>query len=320
MGSAKGMVAQAAKSIGLGESPANTNYITRWYGFSGAWCDMAITYWAHHSGNASAVCPNGPTTGNHRYAYTVWHAQAFQKAGRWHYGTAGIKRGDIIFYQWEGGARSIGKIDHVGLVAYVRGNVIHTIEGNRGDRCGRHTVVKGSSLVTGYGRPAYGKGGGGGKSKPKPPKKEKEEMPERMRAGWSGDYVLPADGKFHTLSLDKVYEDSYSQRAKNGVSSSTIMSSPGSADVRVHLVFDHLDEGGCQIRMVRHKGKKVVNRTWPEERNGTAGKSMPDGIFINYRNYKGRKLMIQVKNTSGKDAHLRHVNVNANIWPTNKGK
>lgn len=152
MGNASGMIAQARKSLGTVEHPAgsNHNYITDYYNAhfakigNGAWCDMSISMWANLSDNLDAV--------GGAYAYTVWHAQKFQSMGRWHSGTSGIQAGDVLFYDWNG-SRNIGAIDHVGLVEYVNGGVIHTIEGNRGDKCGRFIADK--RFVVGYGRPKY---------------------------------------------------------------------------------------------------------------------------------------------------------------------
>src|SRR5262245_22879300 len=96
------MIAQARLSLGMGEP----NKVQRWYadrngsayGGNFAWCDAAVTYWARLSGN-DAVLPGGDR------AYTVSHAQDFQKAGQWKTGTtANIKQyaepGDIVFFDW----------------------------------------------------------------------------------------------------------------------------------------------------------------------------------------------------------------------------
>ncbi|TDD31544.1 CHAP domain-containing protein [Actinomadura sp. KC06] len=156
--SAAKMIAEARKSIGMSGRP---NKITKEYAerhgdefLRAAWCDMAVTYWARHSGNASAVLPGGDR------AYTVWHAQDFQKAGRWHSGTTAsvnqAKPGDIVFFDW-GATNSIGAIDHVGVVEKVLGGGrLQTIEANTGDACKRR--VRSSSVIAGYGRPAYGGG------------------------------------------------------------------------------------------------------------------------------------------------------------------
>src|SRR5258708_3281867 len=105
------MVQAMISLIGAHETGGhNTNFITNWYGMDGQpWCDMTVTYAAWHSGNQQAVVFNG------KFAYTVAHAQAFANRGEWHSGTAGIQRGDIVFFDWEGG-KSISGIDHVGVV------------------------------------------------------------------------------------------------------------------------------------------------------------------------------------------------------------
>ncbi|TMQ94395.1 CHAP domain-containing protein [Actinomadura soli] len=156
--SAAGMIAEARRWIGTSGRP---NKITKEYAsrhgdefLRASWCDMAITYWARHSGNTSAVLPGGDR------AYTVWHAQDFQKAGRWHSGTtAGVnqaKPGDIVFFDW-GATNVIGAIDHVGVVEKVLGGGrLQTIEANTGDAVKRR--VRNSSVIAGYGRPAYGGG------------------------------------------------------------------------------------------------------------------------------------------------------------------
>ncbi|MFC5744846.1 CHAP domain-containing protein [Actinomadura rugatobispora] len=155
MGTAAEMLRQARASIGIARRP---NVITREYAnrhgsefLTAAWCDMAVTYWARHSGNTAAVLPGGDR------AYTVWHAQDFQKAGRWYKGTAAnvdaAKPGDIVFFDW-GGADSVGAIDHVGVIEKaLGGGRVQTIEGNTGDQCLRR--VRSYTVIAGYGRPKY---------------------------------------------------------------------------------------------------------------------------------------------------------------------
>jgi hypothetical protein len=169
------MLAQARATLGLGESPAGSNHnkITVWYNDqidrigNGPWCAMAVTYWAGHSSNLPAIFA-GKGIG---YSYTVYHAQKFQKQGRWHSGTSGIKPGDVVFYDWSG-TRSIGKIDHVGVVEKVSGGTIYTIEGNASDRCKR--VARDHTYIVGYGRPAY-------TSSP-PPSKPQADKPATVHA------------------------------------------------------------------------------------------------------------------------------------------
>lgn len=115
------------------------------------WCDMGITYWARRSGNAAAVLPDGDR------AYTVWHAQDFQRAGRWFPGTKAnvdkARPGDVVFFDW-GYTDDISRIDHVGVVERVLGGGrVQTIEGNTGDACLRR--VRSYTVIAGLGRPSY---------------------------------------------------------------------------------------------------------------------------------------------------------------------
>lgn len=149
------MIAAAEATLGLGEP----NYIQSWYednwgdlGGNWPWCNAAVTYWAHKSGNAKAVC-FGDDKG---FAYTVYHAQEFKDHGQWTFGTNGIRRGDIVFFDWQG-ADSIAAIDHVELVTGVRPDgTVDTIGGNYQNKCGRWQ--RHAYEIAGYGRPAYGDG------------------------------------------------------------------------------------------------------------------------------------------------------------------
>ncbi|MFE6104426.1 peptidoglycan-binding protein [Streptomyces laurentii] len=147
MGNVQGMLATARSLLGTTEKPpgSNRNAITKWYGFTGPWCDMAVSYVAAHSDNLPAI--------GGKYALTTAHARAFQKKGRWHYGIGGIRPGDIVFFDWSG-SRSIGAIDHVGIVEAVHANrTITTLEGNTSNAFLRRR--RSSACVVGYGRPAY---------------------------------------------------------------------------------------------------------------------------------------------------------------------
>jgi hypothetical protein len=152
------MIRAAERSLGTSGRP---NRITRWYSArngamfaSAAWCNQSITFWANQSGNEAPVCFRRD------YAYTVFHAQRFRKEGEWHVDIKGIRRGDIVFFDWNGSNR-IGAIDHIGLVTGVRNGAIYTIEGNTSDGCRRR--VRFASMIVGYGRPIYASDGSGGK-------------------------------------------------------------------------------------------------------------------------------------------------------------
>ncbi|MFJ9468317.1 CHAP and LysM peptidoglycan-binding domain-containing protein [Streptomyces caniferus] len=148
--SLEAMISQAEKWLGTGEP----NTIQSWYrerngnAFAGnfAWCDAMITRCAVDAGEREAVCFGTD------YAYTPWHAQRFKDAGQWHADVKGIRRGDIVFFDWAG-SNSISSIDHVGIVTGVSGGNVFTIEGNSANICARR--VRTSATIVGYGRPKY---------------------------------------------------------------------------------------------------------------------------------------------------------------------
>ncbi|UTN93038.1 endolysin [Streptomyces phage Marky] len=150
MSGVEAMVAQMERWLGTGEP----NVIQSWYrsrngsAYNGnfAWCNATITRAAVDSGNYAEVCHGTD------YAYTVAHAARFRAAGEWHVGASGIRRGDIVFFDWSG-TNELGKIDHVGIVTSVSGSKVYTVEGNIGNVCARK--VRDESTIAGYGRPKY---------------------------------------------------------------------------------------------------------------------------------------------------------------------
>ncbi|WP_242908664.1 peptidoglycan-binding protein [Actinomadura terrae] len=185
------------------------NRITREYAsrhgdeFLGAsWCDMAVTFWARHSGNAAAVLPGGDR------AYTVWHAQDFQKVGRWHVGTTAevdrARPGDIVFFDW-GASNSVGAIDHVGVVEKVLGGGrVQTIEANTSNACMRR--VRASSVIAGYGRPAYSGGGSSGSPAGSWMEELLKELP-LVRKGSTGEHVETVQGLLLARSHPEIKVD-----------------------------------------------------------------------------------------------------------------
>jgi hypothetical protein len=114
---------------------------------AGPWCDMFVAQCALAAGGKAMLDVVGD------FAYTVSHAEWFKDHGRWHKGTAGIRPGDIVFYDWAGN-KTIAQIDHVATVEKVfSANDIQTIEGNTSDSCRRRRRT--NARIVGYGRPAY---------------------------------------------------------------------------------------------------------------------------------------------------------------------
>ncbi|MGA5489553.1 LysM peptidoglycan-binding domain-containing protein [Streptomyces pseudogriseolus] len=144
------MIKAVERWLGTGEP----NAIQQWYrqrngaayNYNFPWCNATITRAAVEAGEYEAVCFGTD------YAYTVAHAQRFKTAGQWHAGAKGIRRGDIVFFDWAG-TNEIAKIDHVGIVTGVSGSHVYTIEGNTANVCARR--VRTEAEIAGYGRPKY---------------------------------------------------------------------------------------------------------------------------------------------------------------------
>ncbi len=115
---------QERSLLGLGEDPpgSNHNKITEWYGLTGPWCAMTISYCLQHAGYT-----------DFRYAYVpfvVHDAEKGINGMQWLSHNAAARSGDLIIFDWD----ADGVADHIGVVevAHEDGSVV-TIEGNSGD-------------------------------------------------------------------------------------------------------------------------------------------------------------------------------------------
>lgn len=157
MGTAAGLLSRALADLGLGESPAGSNHnrLTDRYADqfgekyrATAWCGIAVTIWAQDSGNWDAIFQ---TPG----AWTPTFAQSFANHASWHWGSAGMKQGDVVFFDWDvANGRSFAGIDHVAVVKGVADTFFDTVEANSSHNDVRVTRRSYSNVV-GYGRPAY---------------------------------------------------------------------------------------------------------------------------------------------------------------------
>ena len=132
------------------------------------WCQYFIdALFIEASGSREAakrlLCQDGYSV---MTGYTPDGSRAFKDAGRW---TLDPEPGDIVYF-W---SNSKGRIGHTGIVEYVEGHFIHTIEGNsntvvredgdvetNGGEVARHTydisnVGESGAAVQGFGRPRY---------------------------------------------------------------------------------------------------------------------------------------------------------------------
>ena len=117
-----------------------------WYGFDGRveWCACFVSWCANECGYIdSGVIP--------KFAGCVLGSQWFKDRGQWQDGGFEPSAGQIIFFDWEGD----GETDHVGIVEKCENGIVYTVEGNSGDACRQKQYAVGSSVIYGYGIPAY---------------------------------------------------------------------------------------------------------------------------------------------------------------------
>ncbi|WP_019148457.1 CHAP domain-containing protein [Timonella senegalensis] len=162
-------------------------------------CAMGVSWRAAQAG-ALDIIP--------LHAYTPSGANWFKDRGRWHVGVAGVKRGDIVYFDFPG---QPNRISHVGIVESVNSDgSANTLEFNTsgtvfGDQRNGRVVARKrrKSWIVGYGRPAYAKTSS--TSKPSTSKTEIQKMADKLpviKPGDTGAYVgrmqglLLADGQY----------------------------------------------------------------------------------------------------------------------------
>ena len=117
-----------------------------WYGFNSRveWCACFVSWCANECGYIDAgVIP--------KFAGCIQGSNWFKERGLWQDGSFTPSAGHIIFFDWEGD----GETDHVGIVERVENGTVYTVEGNSGDACKQNSYSIGSSVIYGYGTPAY---------------------------------------------------------------------------------------------------------------------------------------------------------------------
>jgi hypothetical protein len=143
-------LAEARRHLGYHESPPGSNrtMFGRWFGLDGEpWCAIFVSYcFAVGAG----VILGGGRSFTHGVA-SVPQLEAWLRETRcWR--TRAPARGDIVLFDWDGGAP-----DHVGIVERVGGGRVGTIEGNTGvaSNTDGGAVMRRSrptKAVVGYGR------------------------------------------------------------------------------------------------------------------------------------------------------------------------
>ncbi|GAB3971941.1 hypothetical protein GCM10029978_048060 [Actinoallomurus acanthiterrae] len=140
---------QIAKSqLGYAEKSGGYTKFGDWYGKhvdkgsyykTAPWCDMFLAWAADKAGVQDWAG---------QFASTPEHALWFQKHHAWGHKP---EPGAIVFFSFSG-SKSIGGIEHVGIVERVDGRTLHTIEANHNDALLR--VTRDIGQVVGFGYPA----------------------------------------------------------------------------------------------------------------------------------------------------------------------
>ncbi|MBA9006677.1 MULTISPECIES: CHAP domain-containing protein [Thermomonospora] len=158
---AEDVIKIAKSQVGIGEDSAGKSKYGEWFATTdravqtvkrdggsnpkvyedAAWCAMFLAWVADKTGDKDVLGAD---------PYTVTYAGSFEDQGRW--GTK-AKPGAIVFFDWDGG-KSIGGIDHVGLVTEVLDNgKVKTVEGNISNQV--VSKVRTPDTIVGYGYPEY---------------------------------------------------------------------------------------------------------------------------------------------------------------------
>ena len=198
MTTVKQVLDRARSQIGVKEHPAGSNRTPYgdWYGLTGPWCAMFVSWCTHKEGLAlSATTSKG-------FAYTPSGAAWFKRRQRW---TTRPRAGHIVFFNFPGD--SVNRISHVGIVESVRpdGSIV-TIEGNtdeRGGRTGGKVMRKVRRVgIVGYGIPDYDGAG------PRPAASASPAFPGRMLGlGARGPSVRLVQGRLVQLKVARLAVD-----------------------------------------------------------------------------------------------------------------
>lgn len=194
---ATSVINKAVSQIGYNKPVNSTTKYGLWYGIpTGQWCAMFVS-WVANEADALDIIP--------KHAYTPSGVNWFKARGQWHNGIAGIKRGDIAYFDFPG---LPNRVSHIGIVETVHSDgSVTTIEGNTSGTVGGDQRNGGvcarkrrKAYIVGYGRPKYKKAA----PKPKPSgKRVSEDMyfgPETI-GGLQEDFGTPRDKKISKPSL-----------------------------------------------------------------------------------------------------------------------
>lgn len=161
MGSRQAMIAKMQSWIGKNEVDGSFREIIDIYNshtprargyklqYSDEWCAGTVSAAAIATGNTNAV----PLEVSCHYMI-----EGAKAKGIWVENDSYVPQGgDIILYDWQdsGVGDNTGNPDHVGVVEYTSGGVIHVIEGNNGEKVARRELSVNGRYIRGFIVPKY---------------------------------------------------------------------------------------------------------------------------------------------------------------------
>lgn len=161
MGSRQAMIAKMQSWIGKNEVDGSFREIIDIYNshtprargyklqYSDEWCAGTVSAAAIATGNTNAV----PLEVSCHYMI-----EGAKAKGIWVENDAYVPQGgDIILYDWQdsGIGDNTGNPDHVGVVEYTSGGIIHVIEGNNGEKVARRELSVNGRYIRGFIVPKY---------------------------------------------------------------------------------------------------------------------------------------------------------------------
>lgn len=150
-----------------------------------AWCDcwydwLLVKAFGPDLGRRMLCQPE-----NSAGAGCYYSALYYRQAGRFH--DSKPEPGDQIFFTYQA-----GEVSHTGIVEYVSGGIVSTIEGNSSDGVTRKAYASSNRVIYGYGRPDWSLAA----SVDADPKPEEDEKPKPAPA--------PPAGRTYTVTLPEL--------------------------------------------------------------------------------------------------------------------
>lgn len=139
---------KTGKPLSPGQDGGYTKY-GAWFGApTVAWCAYFVAWCSNQAGISTSVIPRIGNCAN----MVRWYTQRGKYFSSKNFTP---RTGDLIFYNWSGGATA----KHIGIVTGVSSDYVYTVEGNTGAGNGYRAEAKArkryASYIIGYARPAY---------------------------------------------------------------------------------------------------------------------------------------------------------------------